>query len=172
MSPQPDHADSLFRGRSPRQVLIIALGIMFSNAVFFTGAGFAVDQSNQSQYSALAEFGVGTTATVTGTEPRNHNTVHYTFQVDGTTYATGSFARPPNPSAGELRVGDTIRIVYDPRNPEDSCACDPDDSVQRVNLVGAFLGGLVLGVLPAAFVLSRRPRRPPLTPEFLSTTTR
>jgi hypothetical protein len=132
---------------------------MFSAAVLVTGAALAGYYSDRSQYGALAEAGVHTTATVTRAEPRDHNAVYYTFEVDGATYAAGGFADPPNPDASQLRAGDTIQIVYEARDPRDSCACDPE--VRPPNLLASFLGGLGIGVLPAAFVVLRRPRRQP-----------
>lgn len=169
MRSRPNRAEPLADVLSPRMAVIVALGIMFAMAGFFTVIVFTANQSDRSQYGALAEFGVGTTATVTRSEPQNHGATDYTFEVAGKTYASGGLSPP---GASDPRVGDTIQIVYDPRDPNDSCACDPDDKVRPPNLVTSFLAGLTAGGILAAFVV-RRPLRPPSRASaFLPTTVR
>ncbi|MDQ1674794.1 MAG: hypothetical protein QOC98_3356 [Frankiaceae bacterium] len=96
---------------------------------------------------------------MTGTRPRDHNTVVYSYEVGGRTYADGSFAHPPNPEARELSVGDRIHVVYDARDPSVSCACNPRDEAKasqwwRRLIAGLFLGSLVSLVI----VLNLEPR--------------
>jgi hypothetical protein len=84
-----------------------------------------LDHSNQVLYARLVRHGAPTAATVTRTQPHNHSTVFYSFVVAGRTYSSADVSRAPNPEAANLRRGNRIRIVYDTRNPNVSCACDP-----------------------------------------------
>lgn len=86
---------------------------------------FALTSSQASDLEGLAKSGVRSSAIVTRSLPEQHNSVEYSFIVGGRTYSGGGFADPPNPSADHLAPGDSVRIVYQPRNPSDSCACTP-----------------------------------------------
>lgn len=120
---------------------LVFVGSWIVGGLAFSLLFFALTFSDEADYAALDEHGIHTTATVTRTEPQKHNTVYYTFEVAGTSYSDADLAHNPNPDAADLRVGDTIQIVYDARVPSRSCACDPHDSkmpvVTRVS-VGLF----------------------------------
>jgi hypothetical protein len=111
-----------------------------------------LDHSNQVIYSRLVKHGVVVKAIVTGTEPSNHNTVFYSFTANGRTFESGDFSDPPNPDASKLKPGDRIHVVYDARDPNVSCACDPHQPAAasawwRRLIAGLFLASLIAGVL-------------------------
>ena len=118
---------------------------------------FVGEQSNDAFYSRLEKHRVVVKATVTRTEPSNHNTVFYSFTAGGKTFASSSGDDPPNPLA--LKPGERIHVVYDAGNPSYSCACDPRAETAssvwwRVLLSGLFLGSIVAVVLTV--VIQRR----------------
>jgi hypothetical protein len=120
----------------------------------------ALDYPNQRTYRALDERGVHATATVTRTEPNNHNTVYYSFVVAGRNYADSGAAHGPNPEAADLRIGDRIQIVYDRTDPRVSCACDPREQRYPARFVptaiaSLFVSSLVALILTAAWVHRR-----------------
>lgn len=70
----------------------------------------------------LARRGVETMGTVTGFEPNNHRTVHYTFEVNGKTFSGsqegGVDGEPTTTSAKHA-------VFYLPEDPNTSCIGDP-----------------------------------------------
>lgn len=152
-----------FSGRlerlNDRRILAAWIGIWLGCGVIAAVAIGLLDHSNQADLHRLDRYGVVVQARVTGTRPRDHNTVVYSYEVGGRTYADGSFAHPPNPEARELSVGDRIHVVYDARDPSVSCACNPRDEAKasqwwRRLIAGLFLGSLVSLVI----VLNLEPR--------------
>jgi hypothetical protein len=126
----------------------------------------ALDSSNQRAYSELEQHGLVVQATVTATDPGNRNTVYYSFIAHGQTYESGDRAWPPNPEASQLKVGERIHVVYDSRNPNVSCACDPHQAAApsawwRRLIAGLFLGSIVAIVLTIRITKGRdwRPTR-------------
>jgi hypothetical protein len=100
-----------------------ALGIF---ALFFA---FLVLVSSSMWYGEyrLDDFGVETTGTVIRKEPREHWTVVFGYEVGGRQYTgRGSPETGSLPSMDEIRVGDPVRITYDPADPGRSRGWDPD----------------------------------------------
>ncbi|KAA2254488.1 hypothetical protein F0L68_30370 [Solihabitans fulvus] len=109
---------------------------------------------------ALYEHGIHSEAVVTETEPENRNTVHYEFHAAGQTYARVGSADPPNPLARELSVGNRIRIVYDSRDPNQSCACEPRKYSTELDVVGIVIRSTIVAIVVGPTVaLVRRARR-------------
>lgn len=127
--------------------ILIFAGIWVVGGTALSLLYVALTFAQEADYAALDEHGIHTTATVTRTTPHQHNTVRYTFEVAGTTYSDGHFAHRPNPDAARLRVGDTIQIVYDARDPRRTCACDPHNS--RTPVVTQAAVGLFQSWIPA-----------------------
>ena len=152
-------------GVFPRPATLVAfLLIWVACAIGASAALWAADRSNQASYTRLDRRGVRTQATVIDTEPKNHNTVYYSFVVAGRTYTTGNRAHGGK-SADELRIGESIEIVYDPLNPVESCNCDPHErrrSARPFSVVftGFFLGGGLAVPLFAWWHRSRRAKLP------------
>jgi hypothetical protein len=111
-----------------------------------------LDSSNQTLYSRLEKHGVVVAAIVTSTEPSNHNTVYYSFTARGKRYASGDRASPPNPDASKLAPGDHVHVVYDVRDPNYSCACDPRGSAKPSAWWRRLLGGLFLGSIVSVVI--------------------
>lgn len=119
----------------------------------------ALDWSNQQRYLALIHHGATISATVTRTDPADHNSVYYTFSTGGERYSSADSSEQPNPSAGALRVGQSLAVVYDVRNPNVSCACDPRDGARAGAWWRQLLGGaFVSSVVAVVITLGRRRR--------------
>ncbi len=137
--------------------LLIWLGCGVIGALLIS----AMDHSNQALYSRLEHHGVAVNAVVTGTQPSNHNTVFYSFVADGRTYSSSDVSWPPNPEASQLAVGDKVYVVYDARDPNVSCACDPRAAAVpaqwwRRLIAGLFLGSIIAVVITRRLFVSRR----------------
>ena len=122
------------------------LGVaVFFIAVLITAvAYFLVDHQSQDDYAVLQSRGVAGAATVTRSEPNNHNLIYFSYKVDSRVYDSSGRAEAPNPSAAHLQPGDSVQIVYDPANPRIVCACNP--SQMRAPL-GQFPNALLLALL-------------------------
>jgi hypothetical protein len=89
---------------------------------------------------------------VTRTEPSNHGIVYYRFDADDRTHFSAAPADSPNPLVEEIKPGDHLHVVYDSRDPEYSCACDPRELAKastwwRRLIAGLFLAAIVsLGI--------------------------
>ncbi|MFF2554390.1 DUF3592 domain-containing protein [Nocardia sp. NPDC058058] len=101
----------------------------------------------------LDEQGVRTAATLIESQPRNHNTVVYMFSVNGKWYLSRDSSRGTNPPAKELTSGSTIQIVYDRRDPNSSCSCDPgaELKLRSATALRAAIGVDVIGVIAAMY---------------------
>jgi hypothetical protein len=117
------------------------------------------DHSNQVIYSRLVGHGVVVHATVTRTEPSNHGAVFYSFVADGRTFESGAASNRPNPDASKLKPGDRIPVVYDARDPNVSCACDPRELAASSVWWRRIIGGLFLGSIVALVLTVNIQRR-------------
>src|SRR3954447_18163765 len=144
------------------KVGLLWVGVWIVCGLVATAGITALDYSNQKQFSALKERGVVAHATVTRTDPGNHNTVYYSFVANGTVYNSGGPSDPPNPVASQLSPGQPLHVVYDSSDPNVSCACDPyDEALSNVwwrrILAGMFLAS-VISVVITANIVRRRTR--------------
>ena len=92
-------------------------------AVMFVIVGLLASPS-WLQLGNLAARGVHTRATVTSTDPGNHDECHFSFTALGQTY-NGSDA-----SCGAPRDGAHVSVTYDPTNPSVVTANDPGESLR------------------------------------------
>jgi hypothetical protein len=163
MTGEPTLGDSGNRRRRiPRfPIWMVFVGVWLACGAVASIAISALDHSNQKVYAQLERHGVVVAATVTRTDPSNHNTVYYTFTVDGQTYNSADRAWPPNPEASRLAVGGSVYVVYDSRNPTISCACDPHAAAipnqwWRRSITGLYLGSVIAVVITISVYRRRR----------------
>jgi hypothetical protein len=96
------------------------LGLWLAGAaVFAVSFGLGAGRSAWNFYR-LSHDGVLTQGTVIGLEPENHNTVRYTYKVNGQTYA-----RADQGFSG-FAVDQTVPVYYLPQQPDVSSVGDPD----------------------------------------------
>jgi hypothetical protein len=108
----------------PHQIAIpVVVGLTL--AVIAAYWGWNQVTQRQDFYGALYRNGVPTAGVVLQTDPQNHNLVEYSYQVGSATYTDWSNADGPDGAAEQLRVGQSIRIVYDRLHPSVSCDCVP-----------------------------------------------
>jgi hypothetical protein len=110
----------------------------------------------------LASHGVITTATVTQSTPENHDTICFTYDVNGTQYS-GCGAADFGKNASQLPPGSQTKVIYDARNPAVYCSCTPAE-LQQNGYQAPFIGAFWLGTFVWAGIATSRLwllRRPP-----------
>jgi hypothetical protein len=126
---------------------------------------FLLDHPSQVRWSVLKQRGVTESAVVTRAEPQNHNIVYFTYQVNGAVFTAADSAGAPNPDAGQLRPGDTLRVVYDPAHPATVCACTPSAMISPLNevvdalVMGGFLSAPLAAGIAVGILRHRRARQ-------------
>ena len=114
--------------------------------------------SEQRMDVRLASSGSAVDGTVTGSFPLEHGSIEYKFEAAGRSFSGAGHVSGSNPRPAQLRPGDKVRIVYDPTDPQVSCACSPRDDLdnaRRNNLALALFGGFAAGVI-AFMALTKR----------------
>jgi hypothetical protein len=88
--------------------------------------GLSYGSSESSLGHDLQSHGVRTVGTVTAAAPSNHDYFSYSYMVKGSQYSgdTTSFPSAQTVDASQLHVGQHIAVVYDARDPQQSCSCD------------------------------------------------
>ena len=76
---------------------------------------------NWPRYYRLVKQGVLTEGSVTRKEPKNHQTVHYSYYVGQSIYNGIGSGGNGNPSFEELKIGDKVMVFHLPSNPQTSC---------------------------------------------------
>jgi hypothetical protein len=138
------------------RLVLVAIAILVGSGLTF-GVVTILSADSHRQEAQLAERGAIVIGRVTGSFPTEHGTIEYTYVVDGHTYTGGGRVSGSNPRPEQLRPGDNIRIVYDPKAAHVSCACSPQDDLaneRRDNLGLALFGGFIAGAL--VFLASAR----------------
>jgi hypothetical protein len=74
----------------------------------------------------LTHWGVSARGVVTALEPGNHQSVHYSYEVDGSSYSGIGGGGFGNPAFGFLSVGQAVFVYYLPNEPSVSCMGYPD----------------------------------------------
>src|SRR5262245_41008241 len=85
------------------------------------------------KYYRLSRHGVTAQATVTGKEPDNHLSVHYTFSVDSQNYS-GIGGAGSQDYFDRLKVGDKVQIRYLVGDPRISSCYDPRDELVNATM--------------------------------------
>ena len=95
-------------------------------SVFIVHFAVSVGSGESALGHDLQSHGVRTVGTVTAAEPSNHDSFSYSFTVDGSQYSgdTSSFRSGQTVNASQLHVGQHIPVIYDSRDPHQSCSCD------------------------------------------------
>ena len=98
-----------------------ALIFIGSYAVFFTQT-----YPEWKRLNDLSERGARTTAKVVGKEPNNHQSIRYSYTVDGQSYTElGGAGKGGIPAFERVNVGDEIVITYLPNDPVESVPGSP-----------------------------------------------
>jgi hypothetical protein len=79
----------------------------------------------------LSHGGVAIQGKVTLLEPEKHQTVYYSYEVDGMSYAGGGRAGYGNPGFSYLTVGETVLVYYLPTAPQVSCIGHPNELLKN-----------------------------------------
>ena len=119
-------------------------------------------------YLTLQRTGVQTTAHVVSLEPRNHQTVNYTFFVGTTEYRASGRAGFGNPDFDRLSPGMEVQAFYLPKSPQVSCLGLPHDLL--INNVIPFSAGLL--VVSVFLYIQYRRTGKPANPALQPTPTR
>lgn len=116
----------------------------------------------------LARHGRVAVATVTSSDPGNHNSICFTYEVNGGTYS-GCGSADFDKEASQLPPGSQTHVTYDAENPNVYCVCTAaslQGNAYTGTIVGAFWLGTFawLGVVMVRHTLIRPPSRrvPPL----------
>lgn len=113
---------------------------------------------NLAFYSALSRHGSPGTATVTSTDPDNHNTVCYRYVLESRQYHACDVAE--DYEASQLSVGQSIGIVYDTRDPAVSCTChNAKQQLASETVFATIMGVIILGFATLGAFGAARARR-------------
>jgi hypothetical protein len=138
--------------------LLVYLGTYFLVAGAFFGLFWLIESTQRDLGALLSKNGVVTTATVTRSEPQDHNTICFTYSVDGVPYSgcdSASFGKV----ASELPPGSSTFVTYDRTNPLVYCACPAELLVRNAReapVVGALVMGTFLWASMTVGVLKRK----------------
>lgn len=137
----------------PHQIAIPVV-VGFTAATVAAIWGWNQVTQRQDFYGGLYRNGTQTNAVVLHTDPRNHNEVQYSYQVDGKTFTSWSNADGPDGTADQLHIGQSIRIVYDRTRPAISCDCIPTaaDASSVVTIASQVLLVLMILLAIPAFI--------------------
>ena len=94
---------------------------------------------NWFEYRRLAKTAVEATGTVTAKEPENHRFVRYSFSVNGHSYSGLGNAGGVNPEFEQLEIGSSVKVFYDPNDPDESFLGSPTDQSNSVRTGVIFL---------------------------------
>ena len=114
-------------GRSSNPVLpLVALIAMLAFLGFIS---LRHGSSESSLGNDLQSHGIRTVGTVTAAEPSNHDYFSYSYMVKGRQYSgdTNAFTSAQTVDASQLRVGQHIAVIFDAKDPQQSCSCDVNE---------------------------------------------
>jgi hypothetical protein len=127
----------------------------------FFGIFWSLESRERRLGDELTKYGLVTLATVTSSDPANHNTICFTYEVNGKPYS-GCDNADFDKDASQLPVGSQAHITYDSRDPSIYCSCTAE-SLQSNSywapIVGAFWLGtfMWIAIMSSRLVLLRRP---------------
>jgi hypothetical protein len=127
-----------------QRIFIVALWLGIA-LVFFIGGVFSLEVP---KYCRLARNGVEARAIVVAKEPDNHFFVRYSYEVDRRVYVGIGNVGRGNAKFEELKEGDSLRVYYDPTNPDDSLLIDPKRQLHSISF-----GVLFLTVVGSTFTI-------------------
>ena len=92
-----------------------------------------------SQYRHLAQVAVKTVGRVNTKEPGNHNSIRYSFKVNGLFYHGIGRGGGENPTFDQLQTGSEVVVYYDPENPDSSFLGNPKEQAADVTTGVVFI---------------------------------
>lgn len=149
-------------GRSSNPILpIVGLVAMLA---FLGFIALSHGSSESSLGHDLQSYGIRTVGTVTAAEPSNHDYFSYSYMVKGSQYSgdTNSFTSAQTVDASQLHVGQHIAVIYDAKDPQQSCSCDVNElasSAWSNDLFPLFIGIPVIAVLVIGLLIRHRKRQ-------------
>jgi hypothetical protein len=105
----------LGKSMAHKAVMILAYAVLWLLLMMFFAA--LIGGHTWPTYRNLARRSVSVQGTVTQVLPKMHGTVKYRYYVDGREYHDQKRPSPPNPPIGRLTEGATLRVWYDPEQP-------------------------------------------------------
>jgi hypothetical protein len=96
--------------------------------------------------------GVGVYGKVTAKEPENHQIIRYSYNVGQQTYSGVGHGGRGNPSFGELKIGDSVVVFYDPANPSVSVMGNPQ-AHQQVEMGGIIFLVVFMPLFPLTITI-------------------
>lgn len=137
-------------GRGGRWALYLSIYVVIC------GIAFALVLAGEQQREHLADHAISATATVTDSEPANHNLIRFTYVVRDKHYSgdNGPNENGIDPyAADQFPVGSQIQIVYDASDPEVYCPCPAADlQPTEAPLVAVVPGVMIIGAFPFVLV--------------------
>jgi len=124
-----------------RSLVYVGMYVVLASAWF--AVGWLIESTQRDLGAVLSKNGVVTTASVTRSEPQNHNTICFTYSVNGVAY-TGCDSAHFGKTADQLPPGSSTLITYDATNPAVYCAC-PAESLVRNAREAPIVGALWMG---------------------------
>ena len=106
------------------------------------------------RYARAAHSGAHTQGHITAKEPANHHSIRYSFLVGSQQFTGVHMASIIGVPFDSVAIGDTIPVVYDPRDPTKSVAGDPSALLSWC-YAGLFVWLPLLCIVPAAFAAYR-----------------
>ena len=134
-----------------RNILLTFL-IWLASAIAFGLIG--VVELDWQKWDGLARHGVATAGRVENKEPENHNSIRYSYSVNGNHYSGPGSAGGENPSFDQLQIGDRVKVMYDSRDPAQSILGSAQSQARSINTGILFL--TVLGPVSLIFALYRK----------------
>ena len=139
-----------------RKVLLYAGSYAIAATLWF--AFFWFQESDDRRLGGiLSNRGVVTSAHVTESFPNQHNTICFTYTVNGSDHYGCDFAHF-GASAAQLPPGSSTSVTYSADDPNVYCACSADSLVRNAReapFVGALFGVLLWTALLAGLHRSR-----------------
>jgi hypothetical protein len=116
---------------------------------------------NWQTYRRMAARGVPGRATVVELLPKVHETVRYHYEVAGQKFEGQMQSWEPNPPLGQLSIGQSVVVYYDPQRPEESVLGDPKPML-RNEIISILLAAFVGPTFIVAWWAWRMSRKPAL----------
>ena len=121
-----------------KYVLVIVMWLVL--VAVFGAAGYILVRPATSE--TLRDNPIVTQGRVIAKEPHNHRIIRYSYTVDGQTYTGIGHGGGGNPKFEDLAIGNSVRVVYNSKNPSESFMGFPEHDLQ-VNRAGAIFFALV-----------------------------
>jgi hypothetical protein len=145
-----------FFGSDPKLRLMKWLIVWLVSAI---AIAFVIGNLNVPLYEHLITRGVPAKATVVELTPQNHGRVRYVYHVGGTRFERQDSPSPPN-ATGQVAVGESLIIYYDPLNPFLSVAGDPKPRLTN-ELIAIAMAALILPTLIVFILKSKEQEKRP-----------